>query len=155
MTTMTHQWLCKWFYSDDTIASVLANNTVIESGESTDPNLITISNPDYNATTYANQYEKEILDREEGALYKVIDIEGPGYKGFLVAVYDPSKVHIATTKYLGKTGQSLKVIAKNSNAIVAMNASGFYDPIGTRMVPFLMESLSQMAKSFGVMIKQT
>lgn len=128
MTTMTHQWLCKWFYSDDTIASVLANNTVIESGESTDPNLITISNPDYNATTYANQYEKEILDREEGALYKVIDIEGPGYKGFLVAVYDPSKVHIATTKYLGKTGQSLKVIAKNSNAIVAMNASGFYDP---------------------------
>ena len=38
MTTMTHQWLCKWFYSDDTIASVLANNTVMESGESANPN---------------------------------------------------------------------------------------------------------------------
>lgn len=128
MTTMTHQWICKWFYNDDTINEILSGNAVIESGESTDPNLIDLSNPNYNATTYANEYEKQILEHDESEQYKIIDIAGDGYKGFLVAIYDASKVHIATTQYLGKTGQSLKVISKNSNALVAMNASGFYDP---------------------------
>ena len=72
MTTMTHQWLCKWFfYSDDTIASVLANNTVIESGESTDPNLITISNQITMLLLMQINMKKEILDHEEGVCIKL------------------------------------------------------------------------------------
>ena len=42
MTTMNHQYLAKWFYSDETISKVLNKNVVIESGESTNPDLITI-----------------------------------------------------------------------------------------------------------------
>ena len=54
--------------------------------------------------------------------------KGPTYNGFLVVVYDPSKIHIATTKYLGSRGESILTVAKRENAIIAMNAGGFYDP---------------------------
>lgn len=124
MTTKSHQYLATWFYSDEEIAKVLAFNKVIESGEDTDSSLIDFE-IDMDPAT---RYEKEILDHEEDALYKVINISGKGYKGYLVAVYDASKVKIGTTSKLGTIGQSLKIISKNYNAHVAINASGFYDP---------------------------
>ena len=40
MTTMTHQYLATWFYSDETIQKVLEANKIIEVGEVSDPNLI-------------------------------------------------------------------------------------------------------------------
>lgn len=128
MTTMTHQYLARWFYSEETIQKVLAEQGVIESGENTDPNQVEIKDQT-ESPTYANQYEEQILKKDEGNdLYKIIPISGSGYKGYLVAVYDPSKVKIATTKYLGTRGQSTKVMAVDNNAVIAMNASGFYDP---------------------------
>ncbi len=125
MTTMSHQYLARWFYDEDTINEVLANNKVIESGEDTDLNLIKIGDE---KKKYSSSYEKDILDRKKGDLYKVIKVSGTGYNGYLVAIYDPSKVKMAISSRVGKTGQSLKVIAKNNKAIVAINASGFYDP---------------------------
>ena len=35
MTTLNHQWIAKLVYSDETIAKVMADNAVIESGEDT------------------------------------------------------------------------------------------------------------------------
>ena len=40
MTTMNHQYLAKWFYTNETIEKVLAQNYVQESGSMSDPNLI-------------------------------------------------------------------------------------------------------------------
>lgn len=124
MTTKSHHYLATWFYSDEEIERVLSYNKVIESGEDTDSSLVDFEEN----LDPATKYEREILDHEEGALYKVINVSGTGYKGYLVAVYDASKVKIGTTSRLGTTGQSVKVISKNYNAHVAMNASGFYDP---------------------------
>ena len=42
MTTMTHQYLATWFYDDDVIKYVMDNNKVIETGETTDANAITV-----------------------------------------------------------------------------------------------------------------
>lgn len=128
MTTMNHQYLATWFYSDETIQKVLANNKIIEISEETDPNSIKLKK--YTAKTiYKNEYEKEILTKDKGNdLYKVINISGPSYQGFLVALYDPSRISIATTKYLGTRGESILTVAKRENAIIAMNAGGFYDP---------------------------
>ncbi len=127
MTTMTHQYLATWIYSDEYIQKVLENNSIIEVDE--------ISNPDeilfrkYTTTIYRNEYEKQILQKEEGNdLYKVIDIKGNGYQGFLVAIYDPSRIHIATTSQLGVTGESILTVSERENAIIAMNAGGFWDP---------------------------
>lgn len=128
MTTMNHQYLATWFYSDETIQKVLENNKIIEVSEVSDPDSIEIKQ--YTSKTiYKNQYEKEILTKDpDNDLYKVINISGPSYQGFLVALYDPSRISIGTTQYLGKYGESILTVAKRENAIIAMNAGGFYDP---------------------------
>lgn len=128
MTTMNHQYLAKWFYSDEVIYKVLEKNQMIEVSEVTDPDFIQFKK--YGSSTiYKNRYEKEILTKDEGNdLYKVISISGTTYQGYLVAIYDPSKISIATTKYLGVRGQSILDVARQEKAVIAMNASGFYDP---------------------------
>ena len=127
MTTMSHKYLATWIYSDSYIKKVLEDNSVIEVNE--------ISNPDdiqfrkYTTTIYRNQYEKEILQKDDGNdLYKVINVSGKGYQGFLVAIYDPSRIHIATTSKIGVTGESILTVSEREKAIIAMNAGGFYDP---------------------------
>ncbi len=127
MTTMNHRYLATSLYSEKTIQEVLAGNSIIEPDGSTNTNLIQFKK--YKKTTvYKNKYEKEILDHDENDLYKVIDIEGKSYNGFLVAIYDPSRISIAVSKYLGKKGQDILTVAKDNNAVIAMNAGGFYDP---------------------------
>lgn len=127
MTTMNHRYLATWLYSDEYIEKVLKNNSIIEVDEISDPDLIKFRK--YTTTIYRNKYEKEILDKVPGNdLYKVINISGKGYQGFLVAIYDPSRVSIATTSQLGITGESILTVSKREKAIIAMNAGGFYDP---------------------------
>lgn len=128
MTTMNHQYLATWLYSDETIQKVLANNQIVEIDEVSDSDSIKIRK--YSAKTiYKNEYEKAVLTKDPGNdLYKVIPVSGTSYQGYLVAVYDPSRISVATTKYLGKYGESITTVAKRENAIIAMNAGGFYDP---------------------------
>lgn len=127
MTTMNHRYLATSLYSEETIQKVLAGNSIIEPDGSTNTSLIQFKK--YTKTNiYKNQYEKEILDHDPNALYKVINIEGKGYNGFLVAIYDPSRISVATSKYLGKRGEDILTVAKDNSAVIAMNAGGFYDP---------------------------
>lgn len=128
MTTLSHQWMATIFYSDETIQTVLSENTVIETNETTNTDeveLVVVIDEE----EYENEYEEAILKKDEGNdLYKVIDIEGKGYTGHLVAIYDPSKISVCTTKYLGSKGQYLVDMAKENDAVVAINGGGFYDP---------------------------
>ena len=126
MTTMNHRYLATWIYSDTYIQKVLKSNSIIEINEISDPNQIKFRK--YTSTIYKNEYDKEILSRDKDALYKVINIKGKGYQGFLVAIYDPSRVSLATTSQLGVKGESILSVSKRENAIIAMNAGGFYDP---------------------------
>ncbi len=126
MTTMNHRYLAEWFYSDKTINEVLKANSIIEVDEITDESKIKFRK--YTTAIYKNEYEKEILVHDKDALYKLINVKGKGYQGFLVAIYDPSRIHVATTAYLGKRGEDILTVSKRENAIIAMNAGGFYDP---------------------------
>lgn len=126
MTTMNHRYLATWLYSDKYINEVLKKNSIIEVDEISDPNQIRFRK--YTSTIYKNEYEKELLTHEKGALYKLINVSGKGYQGFLVAIYDPSRISIATTSQLGVRGESILTVSKRENAIIAMNAGGFYDP---------------------------
>ena len=129
MTTMSHQYLATWFYDDDTIDEVLKQNYVQESGEGTDSSLVKFVDYSTTNTMFLNKYDKEILTKEKGTdIYKVIYLNENKQRGYLVAIYDPSKVKIATSKNLGSSGQMLVTMAKDNNALVAMNASGFIDP---------------------------
>lgn len=128
MTTMSHKYLATWFYDEETINQVMQNNYVKESDEET--NLDAISFVDYSNSKvmYKNKYEKEILTHEDGATFKLININEDGMRGYLVAIYDASKVKVATASNMNSNGEMLTKIAKDNNAVVAMNASGFYDP---------------------------
>lgn len=128
MTTLSHQWMATTFYSDETIQSVLSENAVIETGESTNTEEVEIVAV-LEEEVYENEYEEAILKKDEGNdLYKVIDIKGEGYTGHLVAIYDSSKISVCTTKYLGTKGQYLVDMANDNEAVVAINGGGFIDP---------------------------
>ena len=129
MTTMTHKYLARTFYSEETINKVLANNTIEIFTEGTDTSKIIIGGePKEN---YASEYERQILERENDQEYKLIEFEYNSYDCYLVAIYDPSRVSIAQTEYLNVQGEVLRNIAKKNNAKVAINAGGFVDPNGT------------------------
>ena len=125
MTTMNHKYLAYIFYSDEMIEEVLSKNLIYESDDITDLNLINFEEK----THYENEYEKQILERDENNNdYKIIEIKGNGYKGYLVAIYEPSRVKTVVTKNLGKKGQYLTELAKENNALIAINGGGFSDP---------------------------
>ena len=127
MTTMNHQYLATWFYSDEYIAKVMSENRIEEVKEETDPNQITF---EIDSSSYDNDYEKQILERDENQLYKLIKINEGSLRGYLVVVYDASRITVGTTKHLGSYGQYVKDMAKEQGAVVAINASGFHDKDG-------------------------
>lgn len=124
MATMNHQYYCKWFYSDEIINDVLNNNYVKEGDESSNPNLITF---DKNGN-YKNEYEKEILEHDKDDLYKIIKFKVNGCDAYLAAIYDPSKISVGISKWLGRSGQYIYDMAKEQDAILAINGGGFFDP---------------------------
>lgn len=124
MATMNHQYYCKWFYSEDTIKEVLGDNYILENDEETDTSLI---NKD-NDISYDNKYEKEILDRDENDVFKIINFKVNGCDAYLAAIYDASKISVGVTKYLGVGGQYATTIAKDNGAGLAINGGGFFDP---------------------------
>ena len=129
MTTMTHQWIAYLFYDEDTINAVMASNRVDEVQEDTDTNAIVVGVSEEPEKTYENEYEKAILEKNNPRdTYKIIEIEGKGYSGYLAAIYDPSKIHTLVTSKIGTSGQYLTTMAKNNKAVVAINGGGFDDP---------------------------
>lgn len=127
MNTMSHQYFCKWFYSDEEINKVINNNYIVEVSEETNTDLI-----DMEEETYANEYEKQILKRNKDDDYKIIELEVNGQKAYLAAVYDPSKVKVAVSKGVGTYGQYATKIAEQNNAILAVNGGGFGNAPGNQ-----------------------
>lgn len=131
MTTMNHQYFATWFYDDETIEYVLSRNKVIESSTPSNPDLIEIKDyeEEEEEIVYANEYERQVLEKDPGNDdYKIIDIKGNGYEGYLAVIYDPSRVHTVVTSKLGTRGEYLVDMAKDHNALVAINGGGFVDP---------------------------
>lgn len=65
----------------------------------------------------------------ENAL-SIIKITGDGYVGRLCIVKDPSRVGVGLSESYGEKGAIIADIAQYNQAVLAINASGFYDPDG-------------------------
>ena len=127
MTTMTHQYFATWFYNDEIINDVLNRNKVVEINEDTDTNSINLAVSQ--TTEYENEFERQILERDpENNDYKIIEINKKNFSGYLVAVYDPSRIRAVCTRNLGVSGQYLTTMAEEHDAILAVNGGGFDDP---------------------------
>ena len=123
MNTMNHKYLAHIFYSDDTIEKVMNSNYYILLEESTNVNDITIGTIE--TDNYSSIYEKQMLDREEDELYKLIEFKYKEFNCYLVAIYEPKRVHTAVASNNLNRGQILTEIAKENDAIVAINGGGY------------------------------
>lgn len=126
MNTTTHQYLAYIFYSDEQINDILSQHYYVELNEKADLSQITIKPGD--ASTCVDEYDCQILQREEGQAYKIIDVKAGNSSGYLVAVYDPSKVEIIRKEQLGtRYGERILDMCPRYNASVCINGGGFYD----------------------------
>lgn len=125
MSTMNHQYFATTFYNDKTIEKVLARHSIVEPDGNTNTELIM-----GDKKKYIDEYDKEILDRRKNDTYKLIEINEKGFSGYLVAIYDPSKIKVTYSKNLGTSGEYLVDMAKREKAVVAINGGGFLDQNG-------------------------
>lgn len=112
MSTMKHQYLARWFLSDEEIEEIL-KKLEVQNNENSDSNNILI---DENIT----ETEKEI---------SVEKITGKNYVGFVMTIPDPSKVKLVDGR-LSSRGSKLSEIVKKNNAVGGINAGGFTDENG-------------------------
>ena len=127
MTTMSHKYLARTIYTEDIINDVLDGNYVKETNENTDTSDIVIGDID-DSGEYDSIYDEQILTRDPAhPEYKLIPLKGNGYQGYMVAIYDPSRVELVMTNKLGRVGQFLRELVVDNQAILGMNASGFVD----------------------------
>ena len=121
MSTMTHKYLAYVFFNQEQIDKIMSNNIVIEVDDQTNQDEINFEEE----VEYSSIYEEQILKRDKGNdLYKVIDIEGDGYKGHLLVVYDPSKIELVQSPS-SSYGLTIEEFVNKYNAVAGINASGF------------------------------
>ena len=137
LKSINYQNITKYIYKDEEISKYLVKNEVDLSKD-----IISLDDVKVENEIYADEFEREILDRNEDELYKIIKVSGTvigskrHYEGIMVVVYDPANVTLGLSTGMEKNGKNnvyaygeqLKKISKNYNAILAMNAGGFHDP---------------------------
>ena len=125
MTTMTHKYLAYIFFDQEQIDEIMSNNIVIEVEDETNQEEIEFEEEKEEVIVYSSPEEEQVLKRDEGNdVYKIIDIQGDGYKGHMLVVYDPSKIKLEKVPNM-KYGRTLDQFMKNTGAVAGINASGF------------------------------
>ena len=132
LKTKTHQYIAYTFYSKKAIRKVSKLDSYIPWDENTNLDEIVIDTAP--KSSYDNEFDKEILTREEGNQdYKLINIEVDGFKGYLVAIYNPAKVGVAISKAFNQNNTGAEKMTKMCDrlgGIVCINGGGFLDPDG-------------------------
>ncbi len=124
MHSLNHTYLSRIFYSEKMINKVLSENYIEGFTEDTNENEITIGQIE-EVKEYDSVYEKQILDRKKDDLYKLITFKYNEFNCYLIAIYDPTRVSVATTPTINGKGRILTDISKNNKAIVAINGGGY------------------------------
>ena len=131
MNTMDHQYLARIFYSEERINEIMNSNYYVSINEAVNLDDIIINTNE--KTTYKDEYEKELLTREDGNnLYKVLDVKVGNAKGYLVAIYEPQKVRLIRTKKFnaGTLGERVVDMCKNYGGVLCINGGGFTNGFG-------------------------
>lgn len=131
MKTKDHKYLANIFYSQETIDGIMASNYFITIKEDVELDDIIIDTSP--KESYDNEYDKEILTRTPGNDdYKIINIKVGISKGYLIAIYDPTKVSlIRAEKFnIGSYGEQVTTMCKKYGGSVCINGGGFRDDTG-------------------------
>ena len=127
MNTMDHQYLARIFYSEERISEIMNSNYYVTLNE--DVNLDDIIINTGEKDKYKDEYEKELLTREDGnSLYKLINLKVGSSNAYLVAIYDPTKVQLIAKEVLGtQSGERIITMCERYGGIVCINGGGFVD----------------------------
>jgi len=107
MFTSDHKYIAKFFYSDAEIQRVLKENAVVNPSENSIPD---------NGIRAVGKHSSQIEYKEISNLL---------YKGYLIKVNDPSRVHIVACGNSDDKGLLLEQIVERDNAVAGINAGGY------------------------------
>jgi exopolysaccharide biosynthesis protein len=110
MTTLSHQWIATTFLSQERINEILNANK--------------IRDLDQNSTSSGGEIDIKGINDDTIERY---EIDGKTFKGHLLVIHDPRRVRVGYSSKLGKVGETTSKIAKDNNAVAAVNAGGFID----------------------------
>ena len=117
--TLKHQYIVKFFLSDEAIARILRDSYA------DDP------------TAKGESIEKIELSGEHDSAIEVYNIEGGDFKGKLMVVHDPTRIIVGYSSLFPESGETTSRIAKNNGGVAGINAGGFLDSgwTGTGGIP--------------------
>lgn len=110
MKTFTHQYIATTFLSKDKINEIMNKNATGE----------------VDGKQEENQEGVNIEHRNDKGIEQY-EIPGTRFDGYILEVKDPTRVKIGYTKHLGKVGEKTSEIARDNNAVAAINGGGFQD----------------------------
>ena len=113
MTTLTLQWLATSFLSDEKIKQIMSEQTID-----------TIAQDNLNGVDSAVKVNAK--NKNDNSIERY-DITGNKFKGHLLVINDPTRIKVGYSSKLGKEGELTSDIAKDNNAIAAINGGGFTD----------------------------
>lgn len=128
MKTMHHQYFAKIFYSDKKIDEIMSGNYFITIDEDANTDDVIIDTKE--KKNYKDKYEEELFTRDNpNDLYKIIDLNIGTSKGYLVAIYEPKKVRLISTKQfnVGGKGERISTMCDRYGGLVCINGGGFQD----------------------------
>lgn len=117
METRRGKYVMRLFLSQEELDVINAKNDIIVTDKITD--------------YIEDDFE---LDEEELDKIELIDISGPTYKGILMVVHDPSRIHLAVNSLYDPdkiAGHYVEEYVADMDGIAGLNAGGFDDPNGT------------------------
>ena len=128
--TKTHDYIAYIFYSEEHVSKVVAMNSFTPIDEEVKLDDIVIDTKP--RESYDNPYDEAILTRDVGNDdYKYIKVKVGKYDAHLVAIYDPSKIHLLTCKKFNTKDSSGKEsvlkMTKRMGAVLGINGGGFVD----------------------------
>ncbi|MBU3110919.1 phosphodiester glycosidase family protein [Clostridium lacusfryxellense] len=113
MTTLTLQWLATSFLSDEKIKQIMSEQKV----EAIVQDKTDVKNA---GVTVENKNDNNI---------ERYDVSGNKFKGYILVINDPTRIKVGYSSKLGEEGQLTSDIAKDNNAIAAINGGGFTDEV--------------------------
>ena len=122
----SNKWLVYTLYSEDTVSKVINNKNQVKLENTKDLDKIVVESKPLQIIE--SEYDEAILTKDNDD-YKLLNIIVGGYKAYLVAIYDPSKVQLIHSKTFNTgTGQEkIKDMCARSGGLVCINGGMFVD----------------------------
>ena len=111
MTTLTLQWLVTSFLSDQKIKQIM--------GEQKIKPIIQNNLEGVNSDVKVESKDDNSIER--------YDVTGKRFKGYILVINDPTRLKVGYSKMIGKEGEPTSEIARENDAIAAINGGGFTD----------------------------